>query len=439
MNVNQKKRFFSAALILILALILAERAYILHLEGPMFSLESDDVDYIKSGIQFAKTGMITMHNSYPTAMILPGMPVILGLLSRIFGEGVELWTAAKVLWIICGTIEAFFIYKAVCELAPKWCGLIVMLAFLAPNLAWRDNLIMTETPFGLFFAMCLYFTFAMANRPEKKHFIGYVCSFMAAYMFRANIISLPLFTFIYLAIKKKYSFRQLSVRIGLLLAAFMLFTVPWTVRNHRLFDAFIPVSYGSGNPLLLGTYQGDGFPEEEEPDYYAIYGRSFQEEYAGYLDDDGNPLPEYEQYVYLLNDGAIAKHRMKTWYSQDPVSFIKSYFVIKPLWMVNWVWYWNEYFGVSVGTLQLFRKAGMIFCVLTIALAFIKKQKREEAMLLAVLYAFNILILASAFACDRYAEMNMPLRYLLSGIGLALVAEIITRTLHLPEKALTGR
>ena len=31
--------------------------------------------------------------------------------------------------------------------------------------------------------------------------------------------------------------------------------------NYIQFDKFIPLTAGAGNPLLLGTYQGKGYPE----------------------------------------------------------------------------------------------------------------------------------------------------------------------------------
>lgn len=37
---------------------------------------SDDIAYIQSGIEFARTGTITIWSIYPTAIIMPGMPVL---------------------------------------------------------------------------------------------------------------------------------------------------------------------------------------------------------------------------------------------------------------------------------------------------------------------------------------------------------------------------
>lgn len=64
--------------------------------------------------------------------------------------------------------------------------------------------------------------------------------------------------------------------IFLALLAFML---PWSVRNYKQFRAFIPTTYGIGNPLLLGTYQGEGYPTDEEVDR-APFDKKVQEEHA---------------------------------------------------------------------------------------------------------------------------------------------------------------
>ncbi len=49
-----------------------------------------------------------------------------------------------------------------------------------------------------------------------------------------------------------------------LISVLVLFVVlgPWWARNYIQFDKFIPLTAGAGNPLLLGTYQGEGYPQK---------------------------------------------------------------------------------------------------------------------------------------------------------------------------------
>lgn len=89
---------------------------------------------------------------------------------------------------------------------------------------------------------------------------------MLALMLKANIGIYPLFAAIYLLVVK-YDFKVL-LKQGLILAcALLCFMIPWSIRNYIQFQAFIPLTYGSGNPKLLGTYQGEGYPADETLDY----------------------------------------------------------------------------------------------------------------------------------------------------------------------------
>lgn len=98
---------------IIMALLLAIRLIALHSLGFNYSLGSDDMSYVKSGIYFAETGTITMHDTYPSAQIMPGMTVLIGILARIAGQGPALWITLKLLWIFMGTLTAWFIYRSV--------------------------------------------------------------------------------------------------------------------------------------------------------------------------------------------------------------------------------------------------------------------------------------------------------------------------------------
>ena len=71
----------------VLLLLFAARLFMIYDTGIEYSLNSDDLSYVKSGITFANTGVITMHDRYPSAQIMPGMTVLIGGLSLIFGEG----------------------------------------------------------------------------------------------------------------------------------------------------------------------------------------------------------------------------------------------------------------------------------------------------------------------------------------------------------------
>ena len=83
------------AIFIVLLLLFLERFLALWTLGVHYTLASDDLSYIKSGIRFAQTGMVTMHGTTPSAQSMPGMTWFIGLFAWILGDGTALWWALK--------------------------------------------------------------------------------------------------------------------------------------------------------------------------------------------------------------------------------------------------------------------------------------------------------------------------------------------------------
>ena len=95
---------------LLLLLLLLERLLLFIQLGPDYLSYSDDEAYVKAGLYFAETGVISMWGPFPSAMIMPAMPVLIGLLSFLFGSGTALLVAVKTLWILMGVLTAYVVY-----------------------------------------------------------------------------------------------------------------------------------------------------------------------------------------------------------------------------------------------------------------------------------------------------------------------------------------
>ena len=101
---------YNKLLALLLLLIFAERIYVLCELGPMYCSGADDINYVPSGIFFADTGILAYDNiPVQSALIMPGMPLVIGFVSLIFGDGVALWASLKVLWSLFGTLTALYL------------------------------------------------------------------------------------------------------------------------------------------------------------------------------------------------------------------------------------------------------------------------------------------------------------------------------------------
>lgn len=409
--------------LIVMALLFAVRVIAMVKLGITYSLQSDDLSYVISGIEFKNTGAITMHGVI-SAQIMPGMPVFIGLLSMIFGENNLLWLALKVTWIIMGCISSFVAYKCVNLFAPKWCGILVMLLFFRPDYIWMDNIILTETPFMLCFLSTVYFTFIMGKTQEKKYFWLCLLMYMLSLMLKANVGIYPVFAFIYLLLVK-YDFKLL-IRQGVIIAITLIcFILPWSIRNYTIYDTFIPLTYGSGNPTLLGTYQGYGFPSDESLDYKTNVDDVAKEKFAKYYNEDGTVKnAAIQKYIYLETDGIKADYRISEWKKTNPFSLIISYLICKPLDMMRSVFYWQEVFSISKVIPQLLTSIEWMVCGFGIFSGFMLRKRRSEMFFLASLYIGNILVYAMTFSFDRYAATLTPLRFIYVGISVALISDL---------------
>ena len=426
-----KKDFLSfmkenKAALIVLFLLLVLRLMTLYSLGFTYSLESDDAAYIESGIQFARTGTITMHDDYPSAQIMPGMTVLIGIFVLLFGEGKLLWISLKVLWILMGLGTAWLIYKSVCLFVPKWCGIIGMLPLFRADFIWMDNLILTETPFMFALTAMVYYTLRMGKQPGFRYFWPCAIAYMAGLMLKANIALYPLFALIYLLVVK-YDRKLLAKQCVVLAGIVLCFVIPWSIRNYIHFHAFVPLTYGAGNPTLLGTYQGEQYPSDNELDYETNVEQVAKEKYADYYDENGEVLPQYQRYVSLQKDAIKAKYRQQAWWDTDYKKMLYSYGVIKPQMMIESVFYWDTVFNQPLEALQQIQRVDLYLCIASLIAAFVLKRHRKPLLFVTAAYLGNIYIYSMTYAFSRYNASLMSMRFILIGIGAGLLVSLLKR------------
>ncbi len=426
-----KKDFLSfmkenKAALIVLFLLLVLRLMTLYSLGFTYSLESDDAAYIESGIQFARTGTITMHDDYPSAQIMPGMTVLIGIFVLLFGEGKLLWISLKVLWILMGLGTAWLIYKSVCLFVPKWCGIIGMLPLFRADFIWMDNLILTETPFMFALTAMVYYTLRMGKQPGFRYFWPCAIAYVAGLMLKANIALYPLFALIYLLVVK-YDRKLLAKQCVVLAGIVLCFVIPWSIRNYIHFHAFVPLTYGAGNPTLLGTYQGEQYPSDDELDYETNVEQVAKEKYADYYDENGEVLPQYQRYVSLQKDAIKAKYRQQAWWDTDYKKMLYSYGVIKPQMMIESVFYWDTVFTQPLEALQQIQRIDLYLCIASLIAAFVLKRHRKPLLFVTAAYLGNIYIYSMTYAFSRYNASLMSMRFILIGIGAGLLVSLLKR------------
>lgn len=390
--------------------------------GFNYTLNSDDASYVKSGIVFLQTGEITMHGVI-SAQIMPGMTFLIAFMALIFGTGTKLMISLKVLWMIMGISTICVVYKTIKLYTNKYISALSCLFFLAIDYVWMDNLILTETPFILLFALLIYHTLKLSQNTNRKDYILIIIYYIMAVFIRPNIGIFPIFLFIFLLLKK-YDFKLLMKQCLIAGAILLLCLIPWTYRNYKVFGKFIPLTYGTGNPLLLGTYQGVGYPLDEELDYVKNVDEKIPDKMKYYLENTNEK--EYMTRYYLLEyDGMKAKYRMHEWWNKDKISMLKSYLYYKPKELFNNYFYWDTILGIKPMVLSTIRKLEILFFGLSSLLILLNKKRIKEWLFLILTYGSQIALYSYTFAFSRYAISMFFIRYIVIGIGIGILYDIV--------------
>lgn len=402
------KNNYVICIVLLIYIILHQLA--LSTLGVDYSINSDDISYIISGKTFFETGIITMHGDI-SAQIMPGMTFFIAFLCLIFGTGSKLMLALKLSWIIFGFLTIIVVYKTIKIFTNQYIAAIPCFMFLTVDYVWMNNLILTETPYILIFSLLVYHTIRLGQMQKTKDYILIVIYYIIGVFIRPNIGIFPIFIFIYL-ILNKYDFKRIikqGLIAGIILIAIL---TPWAYRNYKLFDRFIPLTYGIGNPLLLGTYQGSGYPSDEELDYKKHVDDKMSKEMKYYREN-----PEVEKhltrYYNLEYDGLKAKYRMKYWWEHDKISMLKSYLYDKPYGLMYNTFYWDILFGIERDSLMKIRKFEIILFIISSILILIKKKYIKEWITLVSLYMSQVMIYAYTYSFGRYAVSMYFIRYII--------------------------
>lgn len=411
-------------MLIIVWLLFFERLWMLSRLGAAYSLKSDDISYIKAGITMYRTATLTMHGVI-SAQIMPGLPALIALFAKAFGTGRGLWLALKVAWCFMGTLAAWFTYLAIREKAPAYAAVIPTLMYFTPDFAWQDNLILTETPYLFLVTLYLYGVIRMGNRKDWAGFILMALSAYLAFMLKAQAICLFFLPLPYLWIKK-YPSTRLYGQAFLIFLALLAFMLPWSVRNYKQFRAFIPTTYGIGNPLLLGTYQGEGYPTDEEVDR-APFDKKVQEEHAFLKDKDGKFSAKHQRYLELLTDEKLARGRMVYWWKHDRDSMLKSYLWLKPKSMLFDTFYWDEVIPKTKYPIIHLRQIDFTLAMAAAVVVLLAKKTVAETYFMLFAYWVQVYMYAYAYVFDRYAQTLLPYRYVAIGFLIPAAVDIIRR------------
>jgi 4-amino-4-deoxy-L-arabinose transferase-like glycosyltransferase len=190
----------------------------------------------------------------PTAWTTPVYPLLLAAIFRIFGTyTLAAYEAAAGLNIAFSTLTSIPLFFAAKRISGTGAALTASLFWaIFPNaILLPYESLFDASLSALLAATILWATFAVAESGRTRDWCGYGLLWGAALMTNAALISLLPFLLGWAAYR---SHRAGNAALAAALVA--LCCVPWTVRNYRVFHAFVPLRSVGGLALWLGNNDG---------------------------------------------------------------------------------------------------------------------------------------------------------------------------------------
>ena len=218
-----------------------------------FLFESGNIGYsLATGHGFASPFRVP---TGPTAWTTPIYPLLLAAIFRIFGTYTfAAFVAAvglNILFVALASVPLFHAMKRISGIGvaagATWLWAIFPNAILIPvESLWEASLS------ALLVVGILWMTLQLADSPSTMVWLEYGLLWGFALMTNPSIAALLPFLLGWLAWRGRQD-RPMVRGIALSLAIMLLCCAPWTIRNYRVFHAFVPLRSVAGLPLWLGN------------------------------------------------------------------------------------------------------------------------------------------------------------------------------------------
>jgi 4-amino-4-deoxy-L-arabinose transferase-like glycosyltransferase len=261
---------WAAVVVLLVAALAIRIAYVDATPG--MKLVDDALDYDGHAAAIAQTGRFSDTLAYgrPTAFRPPAYPYLLGAVYKVAGVGdapvARRVVVARRLQIVIGTVLVAMIGLLAAQLwGPGIALLATGLAAVYVPLVAMSGSVMSEPMFAVFMLGSL--SAAIAHRRSAHRWRWALVSGLLVgldILTRANalILLVPL-AFAFWDGRPRWSVRALGPPVALVLVAALVVT-PWTIRNYRVLNHFVPVSTQLGS-ALAGTYNDEARTDPVRP------------------------------------------------------------------------------------------------------------------------------------------------------------------------------
>jgi hypothetical protein len=185
------------------------------------------------------------------AVRAPLYPAILSQLARLPGW---IWLA-HLGGALLGTLVVYLGYRLALFIVPDTSSAVIAALLLAvhPGLAIYAGLLQTETLYTVFLLSLMLVVFRFPQDSGLSR--GVMAGVLAGLAGLTRTVAVGFFPLLLLSVlwAGRDNLRRLVLPLGVALLFWCLTLAPWTVRNYRMFGAFVPVTSGGGSSLLLGN------------------------------------------------------------------------------------------------------------------------------------------------------------------------------------------
>jgi hypothetical protein len=206
----------------------------------------DETEYHQLGQSLASGSGFSLENGQPTAYRPPGYPFLLSLFYKLNDAPLT----AKLVNAFLLTATAW----GLCRMAGNTLPALFVVAY--PVLFYAASTLYPQTLGGFFLLVMLALLLNDASRPKAVCLAGLLLGF-AILCIPSFLLTAPVLAWILFRASNGVLCNRIG-KVALLTFCTLLIVAPWTWRNYRTFDAFVPVSANSGLNLYLGNSPNAG-------------------------------------------------------------------------------------------------------------------------------------------------------------------------------------
>ncbi|WP_238898804.1 glycosyltransferase family 39 protein [Clostridium sp. YIM B02500] len=399
---------FSNIVLIVLALALLIRIFLIFNYGNKLSTYSDDRNYVFGAISFIKNNVLVYGIAWPeehAMIIMPGILFLLRLLFQIFGYDQTGMLLSKCIFAIIGCFGIYGMYLIIEKTINRYVSLItIIILAIWPPLFLCDVLFLTQTPTTVSIIWFVYFVLRYCETKSDRDFILLMITYIMQLMFRNNFALIPII-FIFYFYHKKFPIKILITKGIYAVIILSLVLSPWCVRNYNVVGRFVPTTGGIGDPLLGGTFSGKYFPKSEMQ----------MNDYRTTLYD---AKEENSLYNRMEREKNVAIERLTQWWRNDKKSLAKDYLFYKPKQSIVDIYYPITLLDIEKTLLQKIYYALLILALGGAVIGIFRRKTRQIVMIFSLIIIYSIILCGLFLPYPEYNYPILPFLFTLSGYAI---------------------